>query len=80
MMKFLSQYQILNGCETSLVSILSANSCACHALATVFRSMVIMEDNRVTDDGGLASQGEVGVGEEPSRGGKVDGFPRHIEV
>ena len=70
MMKWKSRYQIINGCETSLVSILSANSRAGHTLATVFGSMVVMEHHGVTDDGSLSSQGKVGVCEEASGGGK----------
>ena len=42
--------------------------------------MVVMEHHGVTDDGSLSGQGKVRVGEEPPGGGKVDGFPRHVEV
>lgn len=60
-----------------LMPILPPDSGTGHPVAAVFRRLVVMDDDAAAHDGGLAAQGQVGVGEEGLGGGEVLGLAGH---
>ena len=62
------------------MSVKSPDGSAGHPLAPVFRSMVIMDDNGVANDGRVPAQRKVGVGEELLGGAEVDDLAGHLEA
>ena len=62
-----------------LMPILPPNGSAGHPVAPVFRRLVVMDDDAAAHDGGLAAQGQVGVGEEGPGGGQVPGPAGHCQ-
>ena len=61
------------------MSVESPDGAASHALAPVLGRVVVVDHNRMTDDGGLAAEWEVGVGEELLGGAQIQDLPRHIQ-
>ena len=62
------------------MSVESPDGGARHPLSPMFRSVVIVNHYGVTNDGGLATQGEVRVSEELLSGGQVQDLARHVEL
>ena len=65
---------------TCLVSVEPPDGGAGHPLPPMFWSVVIMNNDGVTDDRGLAAQGKVGVGEELLGGAQVQDLASHVET
>lgn len=66
--------------KTSLVSVQSPHRRARHPLAAVLGRVVIVDDQRVTDDACLATQGQVRVSEELLGGAQIDDSSRHVQI
>ena len=80
--KQLCYYQVITHQHRSphLVSVESPDGSAGHPLSPVLRSVVIMNDDGVANDGRVSAQRKVGVGEELLGGAEVYDLAGHLEV
>ena len=62
------------------MSVESPDGGAGHPLSPMLRSVVIVNHNGVTNDGGLATQRKVGVSEELLGGAQVQDLASHVEL
>ena len=61
------------------MSVLASYSRTSHPLASVFRSMIVVDDDGMSDDGSFSAQRKVGVGKEFLGSAEIYDLPCHVQ-